>query len=75
MLNVKIKEQSNVFFNVIHHDTAPAYTSLSVQRCLAVKQNCGPPPSILARLVPCDFFLVLEDKVSMMAFFQNVPEI
>jgi hypothetical protein len=31
MLNVKIKNKNNVFFNVIHHDTAPAYTYLSVQ--------------------------------------------
>ena len=34
---VPSKNKSNVFFNVIHHETAPAYTSLLVHQCLAVK--------------------------------------
>jgi len=34
---LRSKNKNNVFFIVIHHDTAPAYTSLSVQQFLAVK--------------------------------------
>ena len=56
----------NCFANnswILHHDSAPAHTALSVREYLATKQmTVLEPPAYSPDLAPSDFFSVPEDK-------------
>lgn len=61
----------------LHHDNAPAHTSLSVQQFLT-KNNMAivPHPSYSPNLAPCDFFLFPRIKHDLKGkHFVNIDEV
>jgi hypothetical protein len=62
---------------LLHHDSAPAHTALSVQRFLAAKNMAVVPhPPYSPYLAPCDFFLFPRMKSKLkVRRFQDVTEI
>jgi len=59
---LRAENKNNVFFNVIHHETAPTYTSLSVQQCLAVKAQPLSPTLLTGPIGPMWFFPCFRKK-------------
>jgi hypothetical protein len=52
--------------SLIHHDNAPAYTALSVQRFLTTNNMAVVPnPSYSRVLAPCDIFLFSKTKMAL----------
>ena len=49
----------------LHHDNAPAHTSLVVRQFLTSKNITVIPPPIFAGLAPCDFFLFPKMKLRL----------
>jgi hypothetical protein len=46
----------------LHHDNAPAHVSFLVQQLLGFYDS-HPPPFLLTRPCPCDFFPIPEDEI------------